>query len=425
MISQASVLYENKWKYTFYPFWISQAFSLLGSSIVQFTLVWWLTRSTGQASVLATATSFAVLPEIIINPFAGAIVDRANRKRVMIAADALIACATLVLALLFYRGLVQVWHIYMIMFIRSAGSAFHYPAEQATISTIVPKEQLIKIAGLNQTLQGIVRIIAAPLGALILELIDIQGSLFVDILTAILAITILSFVKIPNPGQNQDRKFGFVKTVLIDSLDGLTYLFKWKGILAVVLLAMFIKVALAPAISFLPLIVSQHFSLGSAQYSFVEIAVGAGLIAGGIILSTWGGFKKQIYTSLAGIVGIGLTFLLAGFLKSTQFNLFTLLMFIAGFMVTVIDGPFISIVQACVDDAYQGRVITIMGSLLWLTTPFGLAIAGPFSDRFGVLSWYKIAGFFCIIGALVSAFVPALKNVESMKNIESGKKAGT
>ncbi|MBU1935617.1 hypothetical protein KKF04_06175, partial [Patescibacteria group bacterium] len=243
------------------------------------------------------------------------------------------------------------------------------------------------------------------LGALMLELIDIQGSLSIDILTAILAIAILFFVKIPNQNQNEDRKFGFIKTILVDSLNGLKYLFKWKGVLAVVLLAMFIKIALAPAISFLPLLVAQHFNRGSAQYSFVEIAVGLGLVTGGILLSVWGGFKKRIVTSLTGIAGIGLAFLLSGFLPGTQFNTFIALMFIAGFMVPIIDGPFISIIQACVEDTYQGRVITIMGSLLWLTTPLGLAIAGPYSDRFGVISWYKIAGLFCIVGVLASVLI--------------------
>lgn len=416
MISQASVIHEkkDKWKNLFYPFWVSQAFSILGSSIVQFSLVWWLTKVSGHASVLASATTFAVLPEIVINPFAGAIVDRLNRKHIMIIADAIIAIATVILAVLFYMKLIQVWHIYLIMFIRSAGSAFHYPAEQATISGIVPKEQLIKVAGLNQTLQGIIRIIAAPLGALVLELMDVQGSLSIDVLTAVIAILILIVLKIPDCSRTSDHKSGFIKTILIDSFDGLKYLIKWKGILAVVSLAMFIKVALAPAISFLPLIVVQHFNGGSTQYSFVEIAVGIGLITGGILLSTWGGFKKRMITALTGITGIGFVFLVSGFLSNAQFSMFIVLMFAAGFMVPLIDGPFISIIQTCVEDTYQGRIITIMGSLLWLTTPFGLAIAGPFSDRFGVITWYKIAGLFCIIGALISAFSPVLKNVERM-----------
>lgn len=402
----------KNWKSLFFPFWISQAFSLLGSSIVQFALVWWLTKSTGSATVLAVASTFAILPEIIINPFAGAIVDRVNRKRVMIIADALIALATFGLAVLFYFNWVEIWHIYTIMFIRSAGSAFHYPAQQASIAKIVPKQHLARIAGINQSLRGMVGIVAAPLGALLLETIDVQGSLAVDILTAFLAIVILTFITIPHQIREKDTNHGWIKTILKDMKAGFNYFMNWKGLLAVIILAMFIKIALSPAISLLPLLVSKHFSGNASQYSLVEVAVGSGMIVGGLLLGVWGGFKKRIWTSLIGILGIGISFLIVGFLPGSAFISLIGLMFMAGLMVPLIDGPITAIVQACVEDAYQGRVLTIMSSLLWITTPIGLGIAGPVSDRIGVSSWYLIAGGFCLVGVIFSLFIPALINIE-------------
>jgi len=412
MTLQVPIIKEKSWKTIFFPFWFSQALSLLGSSIVQFALVWWLTRTIGSATVLAAASTFAILPEIIINPFAGAIVDRINRKHVMIAADAAIAIATLGLAVLFYLGLVEIWHIYAVMFIRSAGSAFHYPAQQASIARIVPSQHLARIAGINQSIQGIVRIIAAPLGALMLEVIGVEGSLGFDILTAFIAIMILAFISMPHEAPQQASSSGPIKTILADMKAGFLYLLQWKGLLAVIFLAMFIKIALSPAISLLPLLVSRHFNGDASQYSLVEIAVGVGMIAGGILLGIWGGFKKRIWTSLAGILGLGISFLLVSFLSASAFIALIVLMFAAGLMVAFIDGPFTAIIQACVEDAYQGRVLTIVGSLLWITTPLGLAVAGPVSDKIGISSWYLVAGLFCLVGVIGSMFFPDLINIE-------------
>ena len=155
---------QKGWKKVFFPFWISQMFSILGSSLVMFTLVWWLTEETGSATVLATATMFGMIPEIIVQPFAGAIVDRLNRKQVIIFADAAIAIATLFLGILFYFEMAGVWAIYGIMLIRAIGGAFHYPAEQASVALMVPDEQLAKLAGLNQAARGVINIVAAPAG---------------------------------------------------------------------------------------------------------------------------------------------------------------------------------------------------------------------------------------------------------------------
>jgi DHA3 family macrolide efflux protein-like MFS transporter len=210
----------NSWKKPFFAFWISQAFSLFGSTLVQFALVWWLTKSTGSASILATASAIAILPEIIVSPFAGAIVDRTNRKTVMMVSDSLIAVATIILAVMFYFGIVQIWHIYMLMFIRAVGGAFHFPAEQASVSLMVPGEQLSRIAGMNQALRGSVNIVAPPLGALLLEWLDVQGTLSVDFITAFFAVAILFFIRIPQPENASENTSMTFKSLLADMFGG-------------------------------------------------------------------------------------------------------------------------------------------------------------------------------------------------------------
>lgn len=135
------------WKKIFFPMWVGQAFSLLGSELVQFSLVWFLTENTGSASVLATASFISLLPRVFLTPISGAFVDRWNRQKVMIYADAVIAVTTMVLAGIFWIGKTEIWHVYAILFIRALGSGFHWPAMQASTTLLVPKDHLARIAG--------------------------------------------------------------------------------------------------------------------------------------------------------------------------------------------------------------------------------------------------------------------------------------
>ena len=175
----------------FFTLWIGQAFSLLGSQLVQFALIWWLTQRTGSPTVLALASIVGLLPQVFLGPFAGVLVDRWNRRRVMLGADAVVALATLALVYLFRIDAIQIWYVYVALFIRALAGTFHSTAMAASTSLMVPQEQLTRVQGLNQMLNGGLSIAAAPLAALLLTLLPIQGVLLVDIVTAALAITTL------------------------------------------------------------------------------------------------------------------------------------------------------------------------------------------------------------------------------------------
>src|SRR5512137_1696216 len=189
------------WKKPFFIVWTGQIFSLLGSGLVQFALVWWLTKTTGSPVVLASATLAAILPGVFLGPFAGALVDRWNRRLVMIVADTAIAVVTIFLALLFWMGVIQPWHVFVVLFLRSLGGVFHYNAMSASTSLMVPEKHLARVAGLNQTLQGVLNIATPPLGALLLELLEMYYVVAVDVVTAAIAVTTLLFVAIPQPAR--------------------------------------------------------------------------------------------------------------------------------------------------------------------------------------------------------------------------------
>ena len=187
----------HQWKRPFFTIWIGQAISLIGSSLVQFVLIWWLTEKTQSATVLATAALVVFLPNAFLAPFAGVVVDRYSRRVLMIASDALVAIATLSLAILFLAGLAQVFHVYAALFVRAIAGNFQFPAMRASTSLMVPESHLSKIAGYNQVLHNSLRILTPPLGAILLDALPFQNILMIDVLTALLGVTPLFFVFIP------------------------------------------------------------------------------------------------------------------------------------------------------------------------------------------------------------------------------------
>jgi DHA3 family macrolide efflux protein-like MFS transporter len=405
---------NSNWKLSFFTIWTGQVFSLIGSRVVQFALVWWLTQLTGSATVLAAASMVALVPEIVLAPLAGAYVDRWNRRMVMILADGMIALASLWLAYLFWMEATQVWHVYVIMLVRAVGGSFHWPAMQASTSLMVPKKHLTLVAGLNQTLNGVLNIIGPPLGALLMEVLLLYGVMLVDVGTAILAILPLLLAHVPQP--ERDDMGAEKPTVWADMREGLRYILSWPGLMALIGSAMIVKIALTPAFSLLPLLVSEHFNGGATQYSLLEVVAGVGIVMGGLVLSVWGGFRRKIFTTMMGVVVLGLSFVVLGLTPGSLFWMALASTFVVGLMIPLIDGPIMAILQGTVAPEVQGRVFTLMGSLLWITSPFSLAVAGPVSDWFGLQVWYITAGVLCGMMGLSGFFIPAIVNIEENAN---------
>ena len=402
------------WQLPFFSIWTGQAFSLFGSELVQFALVWWLTKTTDSATVLALAAMMAYLPQVFLSPFAGALIDRWNRRIVMIVADALIALATVAAAVLFALGLVQVWHVYVLILVRAAGGVFHWPAMSASTTLMVPEKHLARVAGLNQALFGVVGVTAPPLGALLLEILPLQGTLAIDVGTALVAIAPLLLVRIPQPHRAAEHR---AKTsVLADMREGFRYVWGWPGLVGMIVLALVVKIALTPAFSLIPLLVRQHFGGDATQLGILEAAGGAGMILGGLALGLWGGFRRKITTAMVGVVVLGIGLLVLGTTPASLFWLAIASFFVVGLVIPLIDGPTMAIVQGTVAPEMQGRVLTTMTSLLSLTSPMSLAIAGPVADWLGLRSWYLLAAGLCIVAGLAGSVIPAVVNIEENAN---------
>ena len=415
--SQQPPLPDN-WALRFFTIWGGQAVSLFGSSLVQFALVWYLTRETGSATVLATATLVALLPQIVLGPFAGALVDRWNRRIIMIVADSSIAVSTLLLAWLFATDQVQVWHVFAIMGIRSLGGAFHYPAMAASTSLMVPDKHLARVAGANQTLQGLLSIAAPPLGAILIETIFTQNVLLIDVVTAIFAVVPLFFIPIPQPQNQVEQANGErEKTSYREDLRaGFRYVRQWPGLFWLIILAMMLNFLLSPTSALLPLVITKVFNGGAAELGWVESTFGIGVIVGGVLLSVWGGFKRRIITSALGVAGIGLSIAAIGFVPANLFWMLLVAHFFVGFSQVFANGPLNAIFQSSVAPEMQGRVFSLLGAGATAMMPIGLMIAGPLSDLVGIRFWYIFGGSVCVLMIIAAQFSSAIMNIETNNN---------
>ncbi|MGB3700131.1 MAG: MFS transporter [Anaerolineales bacterium] len=404
---------DTNWKARFFTIWGGQAISLFGSRLVQFALIWWLTAETGSATVLAIASLIGLLPTVLLGPFAGALVDRWKRRQVILIVDAAIALTTLLLAYLFAIDAVGVTTVYVLLLVRGIGESFHWPSMSAATSLMVPDDQLTRVQGLNQMLQGGLNIVAAPLGALLLGILPMQAIMLIDVVTAAFAILPLLVISIPEVAHHEETSPSeSPPTFWEDFRSGLQYVRSWPGLMMLMLLAMVVNFLLTPAGALMPILVADYFKGGPLQLGWIEAAFGFGMIAGGLALGAWGGFKKRILTSMLGLLGLGIGFSLIGFIPSNLFWLGVVSAFFAASMVPMVNGPVHAILQSAVEPEMQGRVFTLVGSLGSAMAPLGLIVAGPVADSIGVQSWYVIGGLACILMAVVGYSIPAVMNIE-------------
>lgn len=397
----------------FLTIFIGQSFSLFGSQLVQFALVWWLTlESFGSASVLALAMMMALIPQIILTPLLGPIIDRWNRRKIMIISDAMIALSVFALTLLFVFNLVEIWHVYVLMLARSIGGAFHWPAMQASTVMLVEKEQLTKVNGLTQTLQGLANVIAPPIAAVLVGLIPIQNILLIDIVTAILAILPLFVINIPQPQKDLSKEKQ--TSAISDFKFSFGYLWRWKGGLFIMIGAMFANLLIIPAVSFVPILVTDHFGGGALDYAILTSSLGLGVILGGLLLGVWNNKKSRIVIGMLSFVFMGIGVASIGILPSWAFLPSVIMFFFSGLMMSVGNGSIFAIMQNMIPPDLQGRIFALILSGSAAMTPLGLAIGGPLIDTLNVQFWFLIGGFVMTFIGLLAFFSKAVMKIEEI-----------
>ena len=400
----------DNWKRVFAIIWTGQFLSILTSSIVNFAIVLWLSLETGSAEVLAFATMAALLPQSV---FTGIFIDRWKRKRVMIMADSFIAFCTLILAVLFYFDLAKISHIYVLLALRSVGSAFHMPAMQASVPLLAPKSELMRIAGINQVIQSVCNIAGPALAGLFITMMKMTNILLLDVAGAAFACLSLCFVFIPDPSHEERNSelhlWREAKEAIMEVRNqyGLSWLF---------LLSILATFVIMPVSVLFPLMTLNHFAGNAFQVSLVEVSWGGGALLAGALL----GLKKYRWNEILLINGmyiaLGLTFLFSGLLPVSGFIWFAVLTALGGVCGSLYFATFTTVIQSRIDPGVMGRVFSFYMSFSMLPSMIGLLSTGFLADSIGLGNTFIISGgFLCLIG-IISFFIPSLISLkESFK----------
>jgi DHA3 family macrolide efflux protein-like MFS transporter len=402
------------WKRTFFTIWSGQAFSILGSSLAGFALVWWLVLTSESATVLAGATLMMVLPQIVLGPLIGALVDRWNRRVVMVVVDTLISLLSLGLACLFFSGQVAYWQVYLVMLVRVVGQVLHLLAMQAATPLMVPEKHLARVAGMNQTLSGVINIVAPPMGALLLGILPIGGVLLIDVATALLAVLPLCFIQIPSPPRTRPVAEALTgkTSVWQDMREGLRVVWGWPGLTIIVVMAALLNFFGVPCLSFIPLLVTDHFEMGALELGWLQTISAVGLLCGGLLLSVWGGFQSRIVTAFLALTMQGIGALLMGIAPANAFAVALIGNLLWGFSRPIIDGLIFAILQSTLPPEVLGRVFSLMLSACAAMTPLGLLVAGPVADTLGVQAWFVLTGTLTLSASALGFTIPAVRKLE-------------
>lgn len=397
----------SNWKQKFAIIWTGQFFSLLTSSIVNFAIILWLSIETGSAQVLAFAAIAALLPQSLIGPFTGVLVDRWNRKYIMILSDSFIALCTLILAVLFYFDIKGIGYIYILLALRSVGSAFHMPAMQSSIPLLAPKSELTRIAGINQAIQSVSTIAGPALGALFISLFDIGIVVLVDVAGAALACISLLFVSIPDPEKTHTEKLNVFKEIkeaisIVKSIKGLQWLFFFS------LISTF---CIMPISVLFPLMTLEHFSGSAFEISIIEVVWGIGMLIGGAIMGIKRFSINQVVLLNSMYLILGISFALSGLLPKEGFILFAVLTTLGGISAAIYSSSFTAIIQKNIDPSVLGRVFSMYISVTLLPSLIGLTGTGFVADYIGLTAVFVILGLIIFIIGIISLLLPSLYNL--------------
>jgi DHA3 family macrolide efflux protein-like MFS transporter len=405
---EADIDPENGWQLRFWSIWIGQAFSLVGSALTQFVLIWWITLETGSTSALAIAGIAALLPQALLGPLGGVVADRYNRRMIMIVADAISALCMLLLVWLFASGAIQLWHIYMMMFIRSSMQAFQAPAAAASAAMLVPRSWLGRVAGLNQMLQGVMTIAAAPLGALLLAFLSFEGALLVDVVTALLGIVPLFFFAIPQLARDATAPTGMWQ----DFAGGARVVLGNPGLRMLYGLVMLVVITIMPTFTLTPLLVRDHFNGGVNEVAIMEGLAGLGTIAGGLLIAAVPIFRRKIVTILISFAISCGTVALTALMPGDMLWFAAAWWMLSGVTFSTGNAPLMALLQSQVPNQLQGRVLSLLSTAMGLAAPLGLALAAPLGELVGVRGIFIVGGTAAAAICLLGFAAPALMRIE-------------
>lgn len=383
------------WKKTFNILWIGQTVSIFTSSVIQMAMVWYLVDTTKSAAVLTMATLIGFFPQAIIGFFAGTIVDRFKKKHVMIISDFFIAAVTFSLFIAMSFDKASVGIIYLVMFLRSIGSAFHAPSLHSIIPLIVPKDMLVKYSGYAKGFESFSDLVSPALAATLYALVGLKYIILLDVFGAFFAITILQLVKVVDKPREK-HEYHYIQ----EFKDGFKLIRADKAIMILIIVSGLYSIIYSPIGTLFPFIAIEHFKVGVQGSAIVETTFAIGALIGSMLLGIWGARLNKILAIAGSITLYGICAIIIGLIPASQYYIFYVVALIMGCSIPFYRGIQMAIVQLRISHEYLGRVISTVTSITRFTMPVGLILANLFAQQVGVNNWYAFSGILCLFVAL-------------------------
>ena len=360
--------------------WFGQLVSLVGTAMTRFALLIWAYEQTNNATTVALLGFFAYVPFVLVSPIAGVWVDRLDRRLVMLFTDFGAGLTTLAMFVLYLTGNLQIWHLFLAEALTGAFEAFQLPAYGAATTMLIPKEHYARASGMRSMAESGSHIAGPVLAGLALGVVDLSGVMLIDLITFVMAFITLMVVAIPSPKPASEKQSDH-KNTWQEIRFGFSYILQRQGLLG--LLLIFFGINLFAALTYfsiLPVLILARTGGDELALATVQAALGIGGVVGGLVLTFWGGPKRQIHLVL---IATALSFLAGDFLLAVGQSIFVWVAgaFMAAFFIPFIDGANQAIWQAKVAPDVQGRIFSIRSMVTTASRPLGFLIAGPVADQ--------------------------------------------
>lgn len=390
----------GSWKNKFWFIWSSQGASVLASSAVHFSIIWWLTDKTGSPAVLAIAAMAGFLPQAIFGPFAGVWIDRLVRKRVLIGADLFISLVSFCLFLTFILGQPSSAFLYLALFLRASGFLMRNPSMQAIMPMLVPKSHITKVAGWNQMVQSASMMLGPVIGAALFAILPMYVLVLIDAAGSLISVLMVAMVQIPNPEKSPENK-----NVIAEMGEGLRIILSKKSLVRLAPSLLLAVLLFVPIPALFPIMIKAHF-VGTAWHAGgVELSFAGGLLFSSLVIGLLGAPKKRFRTLAISLGSAGAFLTLGGILPEGYFFIFVILAVAMGFAGNTFVVLFNSYLQLIIPAQSMGRVFALITSLMALATPVGLFISAPIAERIGIDRWFFYSGLAMILSGILCAIL--------------------
>jgi DHA3 family macrolide efflux protein-like MFS transporter len=403
------------WKKRVTVFLIGQTISTFGSMLVQYALLWHLTLTTKSGVILALAAVFGFLPQAIVSIFAGVWADRVNRKVMIILSDSAIALATLGLAFVMLYGTDDLWLIFLVMAVRSVGAGVQMPAISALLPQIVPTDRLLRVNGINSSVQSSLLIFAPIAAAGIYATVSLSAILFIDAVTAVIGISMLAAIAVPTLSRVANEK---MPSYFTDLRDGFTYIFGNDLVRWIITIYSIVFLFLVAPSNLFPLMLVRTFDGDVWTLTLFELAFGLGMVAGGALIAVFATKVDRlgmiIGTSIFfGVLNVGLGF-------TINIIVFFAVVFLMGLAVPAFSTSAMTLLQETVEPERQGRVFGFLGIIMAVAMPIGMAILGPLADVMPVETLLVVSGILTMAIVTIAVVLPAGKRAIAAAHASTG-----